>query len=287
MPTHASSENERFRLRLFILILLFVWVVLYQLGPGRAQFQAVWISDHSWLFHALESMFDVALPIFAIAFGFTVVLLKADDIKAWLLLALVLSFVENTRMGPDITAHARWFRIAAATYQSLGEHLWPLFFFLFLVYFPVRASIDVRWPWLKGLIAVPFFSQALLYVAQDLKIRGARHFLQSELTLAAVIDYGLMACALALLSARYFIAQTADQRRRLRLFYFGILISLVPALAMAYTRDLLHKHDLSFAPAWTVLVAFGLLTLFPAVLAYVILVQRAMDVRVVIRQGIR
>jgi hypothetical protein len=283
----SDSQSRQIRLRFLFLALFLIWVVFYEAGPARVQFQLVWASDHSWLYRALEPIFDLALPIFAIVFGFAVVFLRPDDIKAWLLLGLVLSFAEATRMGPDITAASPWLRAVAITYQSLGEHLWPAWFLLFLIYFPARAQSDVKWPWLKWLIVAPFTVNALLYIGQDLHIPAARQTLQSEGFLAPGIDYLLMAWALILLSTRYFAARTGDQRRRLRLFYWGILLTLLPALAMAYTRDLLHKKDLNFAPGWIVLTAFGLLTLFPAVLAYVIVVQHAMDVRVVVRQGIR
>jgi sigma-B regulation protein RsbU (phosphoserine phosphatase) len=280
------AERRTYAAYAFLAFLL-VWVVLYQFGPARVAFQAGLSTQHTSVYRALEPIFDWALPIFAIVFGFGVVALKPRDLKAWLLLAFVLSFAEGTRMGQDFTASAPRLRTLATTYQSLGEHMWSACFLLFLIYFPSRARIDARWPWLKWIILAPFGLEITLWVGQDLHLRRAAAMLRLQGPVPQILSDLVMACALALLSARYLMAQTSDERRRLRLFYWGVLISLVPALAIAYARDLLHRHDLNFAPAWLVLFAFALLALLPAVLAYVILVQRAMDVRVVVRQGIR
>ncbi|HKV47479.1 MAG TPA: GAF domain-containing SpoIIE family protein phosphatase [Candidatus Acidoferrales bacterium] len=269
------------------LAFLLAWVILYQFGPARLAFQTGLSNQHTTVYRFLEPIFDWALPVFAIVFGFGVVALKPKDVKAWLLLAFVLSFAEGTRMGENFTSSASWLRTMATTYQSFGEHAWSACFLLFLIYFPSRARIDKRWPWLKWALLAPLGIEIVLSVGQDLHLPGAATLLQSQGFVPQSIFDVAMGCALALLSGRYFMAQTEDERRRLRLFYWGILISLLPALAIVYTRDLLHRHDLNFAPGWLVLFAFALLALLPAVLAYVILVQRAMDVRVVVRQGIR
>jgi phosphoserine phosphatase RsbU/P len=285
--TSATARDESLHLRYALLALLFVWVVWYQFGPARLAFQTGLRSQHTMLYRALEPIFDWALPIFSIIFGFVVVTLKPKDTKAWLLLAFVLSFAEGTRMGQDFSASSMVLRAAATTYQSLGEHTWTACFLLFLIYFPRHALIDVRWPWLKWVLLGPLGFEIVLWVGRDLNLPEAKAMLQAQGPFPQILGDVVMACAMVLLSARYFMAQTDDERRRLRLFYWGILISLVPALAISYTRDLFHRHDLSFAPGWLVLLAFGLLALLPAVLAYVILVQRAMDVRVVVRLGIQ
>jgi sigma-B regulation protein RsbU (phosphoserine phosphatase) len=268
------------------LALLFVWVVCYQAGPARAQFQAAWANNHSSVDRVLDPIFDWVVPLFAIGFGFAVAVVKIRDLKAWLLLGLLLSFAETIRLGPNVNATSPWLRTAALAYAD-DAHLWLAWFFFFLIYFPARMAIDARWPWLKWLIVAPSTLRAILFFGQDLGIAGASRIMRAGGAADVGVEYGFTACFLVLLSLRYFTAETADQRRRLSLFYWGTLVTLVPVFVLGIVRIILHRPNFGFAPFWLLYIVFGLVALFPAVLAYVILVQRAMDVRFVIRQGLR
>jgi phosphoserine phosphatase RsbU/P len=274
-------------LQLCILALLFAWVVYYQTGPALVQFQRAWSNNHSSADRVLDPIFDLVVPLFAIGFGFAVAVLKPRDVKAWLLLGLLLSFAEILRFGPPIKATPPWLGSMARSYQSFGTELWLVWFFLFLIYFPARMQIDARWPWLKWAIIVPYALNALSLVG---RVAGFAAFrgVRPGGALDNTIEHSFLGLLLTLLSARYFMAETADQRRRLRLFYWGTLVTLLPGILLTlWAKTFHHTDNFSFAPEWLVLIAVALLAFFPAVLAYVIVVQRAMDVRVVVRQGIR
>ncbi|HYV07122.1 MAG TPA: SpoIIE family protein phosphatase, partial [Blastocatellia bacterium] len=64
-------------------------------------------------------------------------------------------------------------------------------------------------------------------------------------------------------------------------------ISLTPIFVLVVATLVQGKSPLEGLPVWLVLVALLALFLFPLTLAHVIVVQRAMDVSVVIRQGVR
>jgi sigma-B regulation protein RsbU (phosphoserine phosphatase) len=90
------------------------------------------------------------------------------------------------------------------------------------------------------------------------------------------------------LSMKAWDARTSpDARRRLRLMLFGTAISLTPLLIVIVIGRMRGTGTLQGAPTWITVPVLLLLFVFPLTLAYVIVVQRAMDVRVVIRQGVQ
>ena len=63
---------------------------------------------------------------------------------------------------------------------------------------------------------------------------------------------------------------------------------LDPGLFLAIYAAYLGQTNMDrVVPEWAVIIGFSLLNLFPLTLAYVIVVQKAMDVRVVLRQGLQ
>ena len=85
---------------------------------------------------------------------------------------------------------------------------------------------------------------------------------------------------------RLVVTRNPDDRRRLRVLAVGLLISFVPqSLADSYSR-FMHVPEISF-PFWFTIPVVALLLLFPITLAYVTVVQRALDVRVILRQGLQ
>jgi sigma-B regulation protein RsbU (phosphoserine phosphatase) len=77
--------------------------------------------------------------------------------------------------------------------------------------------------------------------------------------------------------------ERSDARRRLVILVSGCSIAVFP-IAVYVLIDLGIVHAL---PPWLNLILLVLLLFFPATLAYVIVVQRAMDIRMVVRTGVR
>jgi len=78
-----------------------------------------------------------------------------------------------------------------------------------------------------------------------------------------------------------------DAKCRLRLLYWGTTVALVPLLVISVIAAIRDKTLYGGAPGWVVGIGMAMLLIFPLTLAYVIVVQRAMDVRVVVRQGLQ
>jgi sigma-B regulation protein RsbU (phosphoserine phosphatase) len=115
-------------------------------------------------------------------------------------------------------------------------------------------------------------------------IYRALHPIQSAWTLYV---YCLVGGFFAFIFAKSAMATSPDAKRRLRLLCWGAAIALSPALLLgvtAWRRAL--KGSVEF-PDWLSLIVGLMFLIFPLTLAYVVVVQRAMDVRVVIRQGLQ
>ena len=81
------------------------------------------------------------------------------------------------------------------------------------------------------------------------------------------------------------ITSNPDARRRLRVLYFGSAVANSP-IAVLLLYSLVRGRDINEGvPQWLLAGAIGVFGLFPVTLAYVVIVQRAMDVRILIRQG--
>ncbi|HEV2419199.1 MAG TPA: SpoIIE family protein phosphatase [Terriglobia bacterium] len=244
---------------------------------------------------ALSLLYFVLIPLFCIALGFWVAAVRIRDPLAWLLLALMLSFATATYPSPELW-RPLWRDYGAAYYAGLLG-TWPIWMLLFGIYFPEpfqQQSWRKRWRLAQWVVVIPLAVLALirvitslgamrdyLSVSSLLSIEISLSPLESALMVASVI--GFFAC----IGLKLRLAGSRDARRRLRLLFAGTIISLVP-MGSLITISLLRGWVLgSHFPDGLWLGAFSMAFLFPLTLAYVIVVERAMDVRVVIRQGLR
>jgi phosphoserine phosphatase RsbU/P len=83
------------------------------------------------------------------------------------------------------------------------------------------------------------------------------------------------------------MAISRDAKRRLLLLYWGATVALTPLLVISLFAQYRGKSIYDIFPDWLIGVALIVTTIFPLTLAYVIVVQRAMDVRVAARQGLQ
>ncbi|HEY6250022.1 MAG TPA: GAF domain-containing SpoIIE family protein phosphatase, partial [Candidatus Angelobacter sp.] len=82
-------------------------------------------------------------------------------------------------------------------------------------------------------------------------------------------------------------AVSPDAKRRLHLLTLGSIIGLGPYLVLRALSAIMSVDIEVYFPEWLWFTAYLLYYLFPLVLAWVIVVHRAMDVRVVLRQGVQ
>lgn len=233
---------------------------------------------------------QIVIPLFCLALGYWVVLARPKDIHAWLILIL-LSFPEafisvstyNWWPGVWLPLRLAWHIILIVL--APGALLW-----LGLL-FPERSRIDVRLPWLKWLVAVILLAGTVVSLTTDYSAwynlamipnRPAIDHINDK-----VLNWTMVFCLIL-----YWVAildklrttSTPDARRRLHLLLAGSVVGLGNILIVWGVLPLFGIAN----PAgiqWLGYVSAILMLAFPLSLAYVVIVQRAMDVRILLRMG--
>jgi sigma-B regulation protein RsbU (phosphoserine phosphatase) len=238
---------------------------------------------------------NIVTPGFCLLLGFFVAAMRPRDPLAWLLLALMLSFAEISMVRDTLPPLFEWppiLREAGIFYSAWFASIWSVSILLFGIYFPERLSLDRRWPWLKWLLIIPIavvaLGDSLTIAAQatDFRLAAALHAVFRPL------GYFTIPLRMAAVSSFFFAvgtkigeASSADARRRLKLLINGTGVALTPLFILVVYALVRGGWDNIADKYW---IASTLpLALFPITLAYVIVVQRALDVGVVIRQGLR
>lgn len=224
--------------------------------------------------------------------GCWVVLAKPTEGNAWLLLILLtfpsVLFVAHHGFATGLSALALevWF-------QTLQLLVAPALL-LFGIYFPERSRVDVKFPWLKWMILAPLFLcvAVLMPVIYGEYYGGGNnpalaHAGNLAEHAANFLDLICVLLYLALTLDKLRSASTEDARRRLRVLSVGMSIG-VGALLLVFV--LLPHFGISGAKKGYVWVEYAGILVFlfaPFTLVYVVLVQRAMDVRILLRMGAR
>ncbi|HMF53522.1 MAG TPA: hypothetical protein VK593_04180, partial [Edaphobacter sp.] len=238
----------------------------------------------AWVLH-------VAFPLvalFCLLVGIYVVFARPRSLYAWLIFGILAYFDPLFIAAAQLNSHLR---IVAQVWSDIAQTVMPLCLMAFGIYFPERSLTDIRLPWIKWLIAIPMlllFPTDLLYIYGHGYNFAASAWLDPSFYRIAVAEN-----ILSVLAICYFFINLApklsqssgDARRRLRILYFGSIIGLTPSFVL-FVVSLVRKtnfgQDINNGVMVTVLAT---LLLFPLSLAYVIVVQRALDLRILIRQG--
>jgi sigma-B regulation protein RsbU (phosphoserine phosphatase) len=234
---------------------------------------------------------QVAMPVMCIALGFWVAAVRISDRSAWLLLVVLLSFATfiNTGGGyqalfgrPDILQplmtgfHVFFGNIAAPALMLFG------------IAFPERLAIDRRFPWLKWALVGPLMflvtTESTIFGLEVHRVALAREVQRALDLLPDWIDVlHIVAVVLCFVSLGYktVTAASRDARRRLLLLDVSAVASVTALILLL----VLIRNAVS-AP-WASPVLLLMVLAFPVTMAYAIVVHRAMDVRVVVRQGLQ
>jgi sigma-B regulation protein RsbU (phosphoserine phosphatase) len=227
------------------------------------------------------------LPFSCLLIGFFIAFVRPYDGLAWITMAMIASFGQITGSTSTWTMWEPW-RALYLTYHSLLSNLWPLWLLLFAVYFPVPFRFVRRW--MVWLIAVPYVAIAAVALCADLaEGNHVRELARFSGLIDAFDNFGLVvfgvSCAAfvgMLIIKRRMLAEP-DARRRLVVLIAGCSIAVLP-IAVYVLVDL---GILKALPPWLNIVFLIMLLFFPATMAYVIVVQRAMDIRIIVRTGVR
>lgn len=239
---------------------------------------------------ALWITLDGVIPILALLLGAVAVAIRPKDMNAWLLLFLLLSFSEIARFhawrGPLPNLTLFWS-------QMLGG-LWPAFMMLFGLYFPYRLPSERKRPWVKFLILLPVVAVHLFLVViltiwnYDINMAGTWRdaFLhlskvQTLISMAAIMVFFVS------IGSKSGQAATPDARRRLKILWVGSSAALTPMFFVAIYGLSTGTDFFEGVPVPLTVAVLLMLLLFPATLAYVIVIEKAMDLSFVIRQSLQ
>jgi len=249
--------------------------------------------------NAVVVLLLIVTPWFCLLLSSWVVLVRPRDRLAWLLLAMLLAFTQLFGSGRTTEAWPTGWAQLATIYHLGFVATWPIFMYLFGFYFPepfpARSGIG-RWAKvLLWIVLVPMSVSALIdtfvYVVEirDYALvaplaRAADHF---DL-LFQIVGYTAVSAFFGFIFTKSsgHSLLPADSRRRLRLLYWGTTVAMTPTLLLTIYAAIRHIA-FEVLPRWLTYPVLVLLLLFPLTLAYVIVVERALDVRVVIRQGLQ
>jgi sigma-B regulation protein RsbU (phosphoserine phosphatase) len=245
-----------------------------------------------------DILLNLGMPIGCILLGCWVVLVRPRDSQAWLLLGLLLCFSQLLSTFKIEGWGPGWREWAMGYHMALAQ-AWPSFMFLFGFFFPEPFPFWMRFgrwrnliPWLA--IAPPVacgIAGCRVAVLEMTDYAAAQPIYQHLLSWQTpqlfyafcLVGFGFFAS----IFAKSGIALSADGKRRLRLLYWGTTVSTVPLFVLSSIAGIRGKTINTVAPDWLLGITLAMLALFPLTLAYVIVVQRAMDVRVVVRQGLK
>ncbi len=234
-------------------------------------------------------LFTYFLPTFCILLGFWVVFVRPHDFSAWLLLFVLLGL---SSLGLEMYDS----NTLVGAYQNFAFSAWALAMLLFGIYFPERWTIDKKIPWAKWIFIVPLGFQVLITVFSFFRtFLGLNPFTYIGFL---TNSYGKFAFPLNLLAIGLFFAalghkmgttHNPDAKRRLKLMVYGTSAAMMPSFLIIIYRVVSGVRGSFFdiVPFWMAILSLLAMLLFPLTLAYVIVVHRAMDVGVVIRQGLQ
>jgi phosphoserine phosphatase RsbU/P len=233
------------------------------------------------------------VPLFCLGLGYWVVMARPLDLNAWLILVL-LSFpgaftaisTFNYWPGVWLTLRLAWHMILLLL--ASAALLW------FGLLFPERSRIDVRWPWLKWLALAVLACCVVVALTIDYgewynlsfisnvdvwnKIDNMNDHVTNWTAVCCITLYWVA------IFAKLRAASSPDARRRMRLLCMASVIGLGSMLVIFGLLPWFGISNPAGIP-WLGYTAAVLLLMFPLTLSYIVIVQRAMDVRILLRMG--
>ncbi len=249
--------------------------VRWRLGRSEAG-EVLWTR---WLFVGVAA---VAMPLLCLVIGVWTAWMRPRDGVAWLLLGMMASFAHALDLG-EYASSSMGMRVL----HSFLALAWPVGMASFAWFFPVTLPLERRMPWLKYLVFGPVLGVAAavgtmpyLEHAGSMGRAGILDGLYVLLGLRLPVQMAIVSLFFFLLGWKAGVVKDPDQRRRIRTILHGSGLALSPLLIALLARIFVGvESELGLA------IAIVMMAGFPLTLGYVVLVQRAFGVGVVIRQG--
>jgi phosphoserine phosphatase RsbU/P len=240
----------------------------------------------------LVVVLGLVMPWLCLVLGFWAAFVRPLDSQAWLLLLLMITFPHM--VVADLGGSTALVRVATLVFHETMRAALPVAMVLFGIYFAERLVLDVRYPWLKWVLLGPMALVGLIHVPAQAfymeKLFAAQGLIELDLPLQQA-GFWLLFASIAVFfvctGAKVGMTDSKDARRRLLLLLWGTQIAMAPSFFMLIVRVMTGQSLEETFPGWAIVGSLLMIFLFPATITYVVVVHRALDIRVVIRQSIQ
>ena len=233
---------------------------------------------------------QIVVPLFCLCLGYWVALARPQDPNAWFIL-LLLSYpeafisVSTFNWWPGI-----WLPLRLVWHITL-EVLAPAALLFLGLLFPERSRIDTKFPAFKWLVLAILSCSLAVAIADEYSAWYSFQFIPNIVAIDHINDKFLN-WTILLCIAIYWIsifdkmrsASNPDSRRRLRVLCAGSVVGLGSVLIIFGVLPMFGIENPT-GGKWLGYLSAVLMLAFPLSLAYVVVVQRAMDVRILLRMG--
>jgi phosphoserine phosphatase RsbU/P len=231
----------------------------------------------------------IVMPLLCLFAGYWVALARPRDPNAWFILVLLGYPEAFISVGTFNWWPGPWLVLRLAWHITL-EVMAPAALLWLGLLFPERSEIDVRLPWLKWLVLALVTGVLGFELLSDYGAWYDETFLAGRRLIDTLADAAINWLTLFCLAvywvaifAKLRRASTPDVRRRLRVLCAGSAVGLGSTLIV---WGLLPRFGINPAGIhWLGYLSAVLMLVFPFSLAYIVVVQRAMDLPVLIRVG--
>lgn len=239
--------------------------------------------------HIFVLVVVLVIPFFCLALGIWVTFARPFDPNAWLILVL-LTYPQAFNPGAFRWWIPAWLGLRLYWHLAI-QFLVPPALFLLGLLFPERSRLDKWFPWLKWLVIAltgasvlaAFVSEynAWYNIALLPRVDTIDRFLNPVFVWSAIFYVALY---WVLLLDKLRTASSPDARRRLQVLLAGSVVGLGSILVIWALLPYLGIADPNNI-RWLFFLSIVLMLFFPLTLAYVVVVQRAMDVPILLRMG--
>jgi sigma-B regulation protein RsbU (phosphoserine phosphatase) len=288
----AAVRRARFgdRLRIRIRRITSAGPIEQDLSLPLPQFTYVGYARGGSLAYWFVLALRIATPFLCMALGFWVAAVRVYDRAAWNLLFMMLSVANLVQDGRTIWGHEDSLQPFFTAFCTGLIRLGPIALAYFGITFPERLNFDRKHPWVKWILLGPLLVRAVfLGFLNGLSLHDHNLVLALRPALnligrpGAILELIAIAVFFLCLLYKTATALNRDARRRLLLLDTAAVLGLLPFLV---TLLISVSRGIGFQ-GWYAALSIAMLSIFPLTMAYVIVVGRAMDVRVVVRQGVQ
>jgi sigma-B regulation protein RsbU (phosphoserine phosphatase) len=232
------------------------------------------------------------LPFLAVAVS--VLLQRPQDTRAWLLALMLGGFIALAPIGDfEFRIPHAWRGVTLAFWALMNVPL-PAVAYAFFAIFPAHSALDRRVPWLKwtigllaaslaGVSAVALLAAGGSYPVSWMDERTAGGKLTANNVLGV---YSLSFFVLAMVSLALNAFGPPDVRRKTRVILFGMLVGLLPIMALQITIGIFGVPIQRLPVMFWVLSILSLFAI-PFSLGYAVVKHRAMEIPVLLRRSAR